>query len=59
MPVLLADAAPTGAGLAIVAVILLALFAVFVAICIFVTVKIVRWVRRRSPDQVDLEAGSA
>lgn len=51
---LLADAAPTGAGLAIVAVILLALFALFVGIVVFVVVKIVRW-RRRSADQVDPE----
>ena len=43
----LADAAPTGAGLAIVGVILLALFAVFVGLTIFVTVKIVKFVRRR------------
>lgn len=57
MPVLLADAAPTGAGLAIVAVILLAMLAVFVGIIVFVVVKIVRW-RRRSAHQVDLEAGS-
>ena len=40
---LLADAAPTGAGLAIVGVILLALFAVFVALVFL----LVRWVVRR------------
>jgi heme/copper-type cytochrome/quinol oxidase subunit 2 len=60
MPVLLADAAPTGTGLAIIAVILLAMFAVFVAICVFVTVKVVRFVRRRrSAEQVDPEPGIA
>lgn len=57
MPALLADAAPTGAGLAIVAVILLALLAVFVGIVVFVVVKIVRWRRRSaSANQVDPEA---
>ena len=56
MPVLLADAAPTGAGLAIVAVILLAMLAVFVGIVVFVVVKVVRWRRRSaSTNQVDPE----
>lgn len=42
-----ADAAPTGAGLAIVGVILLALFALFVGIVVLVVVKVRRAVRRR------------
>lgn len=52
MPMLLADAAPTGAGLAIVGVILLALFIVFVALVVFAVVKVRRFLRRRrtSPD---------
>lgn len=49
MPVLLADAAPTGAGLAIVGIILLALLAIVLAVVIFVTTRIVRWVRGRRP----------
>ena len=47
MPMLLADAAPTGAGLAIVGVILLALFLVFVALVVFAVVKVRRFLRRR------------
>ena len=47
MPVLLADAAPTGAGLAIVGVILLALFLVFIALVVFAVVKVRRFLRRR------------
>lgn len=46
MSIVLADAAPTGAGLAIVGVILLALFAVFLAIVFFGIRFVVRRVRR-------------
>ena len=47
MHVLLADAAPTGAGLAIVGIILLAMVAVVVALAIFVVTRVVRRARKR------------
>lgn len=49
--VLLADAAPTGAGLAIVGVILVALLLVFLAIVFFVARFVIRRVRRRGPEE--------
>ena len=47
MPFLLADAAPTGAGLAIVGVILLAFLAITIALIVFVVVQFRRFLRRR------------
>ncbi len=55
----LADAAPTGAGLAIVGLILLAFVAIVLAFVLFVFVKVRRFLRRNraaqpsSPNQVD------
>ena len=49
MSMLLADAAPTGAGLAIVGIILLAFLAIAVATIVFVVVKVRRFIRRNRP----------
>lgn len=50
---LLADGAPTGAGLAIVGVILLTLFAIFLLIVFFVVRGVIRLARRnRRKDDV-------
>lgn len=55
---LLADAAPTGAGLAIVGVILLVFFAICLLIAFFVIRGLVRFVRRRQqPDVAEPHAG--
>ncbi|HEX2040027.1 MAG TPA: hypothetical protein VHF47_09895 [Acidimicrobiales bacterium] len=48
MPLLLADAAPTGTGLAIVGVILLAFLVIALAIVVFVIVKVRRFFLRRN-----------
>ena len=44
----LADAAPTGTGLAIVGVILLAFLALAIGVVVIATVLIVKYVRRRN-----------
>lgn len=55
MPTLLADAAPTGAGLAIVGLILLAFLALVLAVVILVARFIVRRVRGRKPPNVSAD----
>jgi Na+-transporting methylmalonyl-CoA/oxaloacetate decarboxylase gamma subunit len=54
---LLADAAPTGAGLAIVGIILVALLLVFLAIVFFVARFVIR--RLRGPEPEEPTSGAA
>lgn len=53
----LADAAPTGAGLAIVGLILLAFFAIVVGVTVLVIVLIVKSVRRRKREARTMPPG--